>query len=1232
MIEERRLLTILFADIPGFASLASSLDPEEVTEVVNTCFEFLDKPIVKHGGTIHKQESDLVIALFGYPVIHEDDPERATKAALEMLAILPEMNSTLSRKLHRRADLGLRVGVNSGIVFAGEIGSQGKVEHTVMGDAVNFAARLKDVAKRGEIIVSEAIFRASRYLVDYEALPPAMLKGFDEPMRIFKPLRLKARPEPKRGIKGLSSPMVGRQDELDRLRSQAEDSAAGKRQIAFVIGHPGLGKSRLVDELKAQLSNHRLQFRLLEGRCYAEDETLAYGPFLQIVRSILGIAGSDSEVTIRTKLIDKAQSRFGGIGNETIPYLGYLLSIRFMDELDERVKYLDGPALKVQVFLGIRRLLAGLARERPLVIVIEDAHWIDSVSLELLEYLLMGMESFPVSFVCPARMEKDKEFWKAKERLKKSLADGCRELLLKPLDQGESVALANNLLAIPALPQALQDRILARAEGNPFYLEEIIRSLIDGGVLVFKEGVWAVGGVAHAPETIVIPDTVNAIITARLDRLNRESRDVLQTASVIGRTFHTRILERLSQLDNLMLSLHLATLEDYEYVDELKRQPESEYVFKHPLLQEAVYSTILRKSRRELHRRTGEAIEALYPDRLEDFTDLLAHQYGSSDDARKAVQWLGRAGRRAKERFAKEEAIKYFKSLISIAKEAEAGLEHDLVAAYEALGEIYNLNDEYGAAIDWYQEMRKAAAADRVVWWRAGKGLALVYKNQGRYDDALSIVDEAQSMFTGDSIADLTGRAEIGHLKGSILLTRGEMRQGFAEGQAALKIVEEQMGRFDAAGASQDLDRRLLRAMRVSILNELAGGYRQTGEYDRAIDLSEKALKAAEELGDKLLAGTVMVNLGLAHYNRGDYVKAIKLCRQHLKVAEEIGYKRGIRTTSGSLGMIYYETGDVAKGIEYHEISMRTAEEIGDKQGIAAMSVNLGNIYRDKGEYERARKLYERGVEMYHELGEKQGIAVATGNLGTIYEAVGDFDKAIELFLEALVISREMGAKRRVAFGLDALGVAHQTRGEYEKAKSYLQHSLTVFEEMGDPSGIAMANCDLGGLLVEMGEWDDAQAHLAKAETVLKETSDKFVLISLYRKQAGLALLRQVSGAGTQRAYDKDALQYAEAALVLARELKSRLEEADCCHLLGRVYTVLGEDARAEENFKKALSLFEEMKSRKGLADTYLEYARMLKRAPDRRTSFDEYLDKALKIFQEIKLPHRIKEVRTLRS
>ena len=515
--------------------------------------------------------------------------------------------------------------------------------------------------------------------------------------------------------------MVGRQREIDLLRKQAEDSAAGKRQIAFVLGNPGLGKSRLVDELKAHLSSHRLRFHLFEGRCYAEDETLAYGPFLQIVRSILGIAGSDSEEIIKTKLIDKAESRFGTIGNETIPYLGYLLSIRFTGELDERVKYLDAPALKVQVFLGIRRLLAGLAREGPLIIVIEDFHWIDSVSLELLEYLLMGMESFPVFILCPARMEKDKEFWKAKERLKKSLADGCRKLLLKPLDPSESAVLANNLLTIPALPQALQDRILARAEGNPFYLEEIIRSLIDGGVLVFKDGVWTLGGVSRAPETIVIPDTVNAIITARLDRLNRESRGVLQTASVIGRTFHIKVLERLSRLDNLMLSLHLATLEDYEYVDELKRKPESEYVFKHPLLQEVVYSTILRKSRRELHRLTGEAIEALYPDRLEDFTDLLAHQYGSSDNARKAVEWLAKAGRRAKERFAKEEAVKYFRSLISTVSEAEVDLKDDLIAAYEALGEIYNLKDEYSAAIDCYQEMLKAAAEERAVWRRAGK-------------------------------------------------------------------------------------------------------------------------------------------------------------------------------------------------------------------------------------------------------------------------------------------------------------------------------------------------------------------------------------------------------------------------------------------------------------------------------------------------------------------------------
>ncbi|MEO0225594.1 MAG: adenylate/guanylate cyclase domain-containing protein, partial [candidate division WOR-3 bacterium] len=292
--EERRLVTILFADLSGFTRLSHSLDPEDVQEVANACFEYLNPPIIKQGGMIHKYEGDLVIALFGIPVSHEDDPERAIKAGLEMLTLIPEINNALTEKLKTKTDLGLHIGINSGTVVIGEVGSIEKKEWTVMGDVVNLASRLKDIAKRGEIIVSEPVCRSSRYLFDYEALPPVNLKGIEEPVKIFKPLKIKEKPEPKRGIAGLYSPLVGRDRELGLFKERIFDLQKGKSGAVFIIGDAGLGKSRLYEELKKSVTPSLYPsppagegkvggITVLEARCLSYGEMIPNWPFLQFL-------------------------------------------------------------------------------------------------------------------------------------------------------------------------------------------------------------------------------------------------------------------------------------------------------------------------------------------------------------------------------------------------------------------------------------------------------------------------------------------------------------------------------------------------------------------------------------------------------------------------------------------------------------------------------------------------------------------------------------------------------------------------------------------------------------------------------------------------------------------------------------------------------------------------------------------------------------------------------------
>jgi len=1211
--EERRLLTILFADLSGFSTLSSDLDPEEVKDVVNICFTYLNQPIIKEGGTIHKYEGDLVIALFGLPMVHEDDPERAIRASLEMMTLIPEINRSLSAKLKRPTSLDLHVGINSGTVFVGEIGSQDKREYTVMGDVVNIASRLKDVAPKGEIIVSEPVFRASRYLFDYEARPAVSLKGIKEPVRIYRPKKIKDRPEPKRGIKGLHSPMVGRDRELAELRSAKDRLLKGEGGIAFVLGAAGLGKTRLLDEMKTDLGTGGSGTRTFEGRCFSYGESMAYGPFLQILEQLLNVTEQDTRDTFQQKLAGKTKEIFPEEWQEVLPYLGYIFSIRFAGEIDEKVKFLDAQGLKLQIQITLKKLFFTLARRQPVLLIIDDYHWIDDESLALLEFILDPGTRDPVGkpalgIIALSRIEREVPHYETKERLKKKLAGRFHEIVLQPLETDESTQLVYNLLNVPGITRGFKDRILEKAEGNPFYVEEIIRSLIDSGILVFTDGVWTLGQGLTSLDSIRIPDSVQAVIASRLDKLNQDTRDILQMAAVIGRNFYGSVLEQLCSLDAMLLTVYLAALEDYEYITELKRRPEVEYSFRHPLFQEVAYSNLLIKRRRELHRRIGGLIEKIYRDRLEEFTDVLAYQYANSDDSGKAMEWLKKAGLRAKERYANDQAIGYFEKLAKLIQETAPERTDELVAAYEALGDVHRFKADYAKAEQYFEAMFQAAGSDRILRSRARRKAVPLYHSQGDYDRAMKVLDEVSATLTGDSDEEKLERAEVSVERCWIMHLRGDLKPAVRESEAAFAIVDELMSR-----SKPDVVDRL-KKLRMSGLSNLSSVYRHLSEFDRAIAVLEESMAIADSLGNKFGVGIALGNLGGIYYEKGEDRKAIDYYQQYLKIAREIGDKRGVGLVTGNLGRAYHSRGEDDKAIEFFNYSIEIDREMGDKRGVTVSHINLGNLYKDQGEYRKAIELYESAYQGFSALGEKYGAAACRGNIGGVYEATGDYERAHELYQESVRTFEELDDKKAVGIGYAYIASLHQLKGEREKAEEYFHRSLDLFERIGDKRAIGMTYCAIAGLALESGDPERARNHLAKAGPVLEEVGDPFELMKLYRTWAELEL-----GAGLDQARS-----YAQRALDLAEKSKSKLEVAAGRLTLGRVLTQAGEKDKAEEDFRAAIAVFKEIGNKKLLADAYLASAR-LKHGKAAAALYDQ----AEKLYVEMRLDNRAREVRS---
>lgn len=1127
--EERRLLTILFADLSGFTALSAGLDPEEVREAVNISFGHLNKPIAAEEGTIIKYEGDLVMAVFGHPKAHEDDPERAVRAALGMFERLEAVNRDLAAKLKTEGRVGLHVGINSGTVVVGEIGSDEKREYTVMGEAVNLASRLKDAASTGEILVSEPVFRSTRYLFEYQPRPKVEAKGFDHPIAVFQPLKLRDKPEPKRGIAGLNSPMVGRDRELASLCEDVRTLARGRGGATFVIGEAGLGKSRLLAELKASMAGQGMNVKLLEGRCLSYGQNVPYWPVLQALEGALGVSDQDTPEMVMEKIVGKCRELMPDEWMEAAPYLGHLFSLRLSEEMAEKVVHLDPKALKARTHLGLKKFLISLAEKAPLLLVVDDYHWADEATAEFLQDLF-APPAGAIRMLALTRPERDAGGVQARERFRGRLGFNYKEIVLAPLDQESGTSLAFNLLNVPGIGQGFKDMLLAKSGGNPFYLEEIIRSLIDSGVLAYRHGVWRL---TEEVSSLNVPDTVQMVIAARLDRLERELRDILQTASVLGRSFHVRLLEALSGLDDMMLTLYLATLEEFDFIAETKKGPEPEYSFRHPLSQEVAYQALLKKRRRELHRLAGQAIERTYASRLEDFAEILAHHYANSDDEAKAIEWLGRAGRKARERYANQEAIAFFQKLAEILKwlpEREA----ELCQACSELGELNALIADLEEAISWFKRMEQHAGEDKILRARARRMQAEVLQKQGRFEEALDILGASEKDLAARHPRELQEQAEIHILRCWILRIKGETEEAGRQGEAALKILE-----FDLTASSKDQQKGLAKT-KVQLLNNLGGVYFTQGDFDRAIRLFETCAAICTEHDLKQAQEAALCNLGIMHYSKGDLAKALDYYRSFLELSRRIGDKKGLGAAYGNMAIVYNDLGNYDQALDLHQKALEIDQEVGDRTAVAQNFGNMGLVYKARGDYEKAIELFTSYRDTAREIGNKQGVAIAGLNIANVRQLEGKRDQVEAILREIEPLFSEIGDKASLCELYTAWAdLKGEEGGTLDEAFRLAAKARELAEDIGSESRLGHVEWSFANLRAAEGDFKASEEHFRKAMGVFEKSGHK-------RNQADICL--SYAGMLKKSGRDKDgqAEKLKERALAIYQELGLEHKAAEC--------------------------------------------------------------------------------------
>ena len=539
---ERRRVTALFMDVVDSTALASQIEPEDWAAIMNGAFDRFYPAIYRYEGSIARLLGDALLAFFGAPVAHEDDPVRAVRAALDMSKAAREYGAEVRNRYG--VEFAVRIGLNTGPVIVGRVGSDMRYEYAPMGGSVNLAARMQAAARPSSVLISHHVHRFVAPLFDVEDAGQIQVKGLAEPVQAYRVLGARTEPGTIRGLVGLQSPMVGREAELTALLQLCEAVQAGLGRAALVVGEPGLGKTRLIAEWKQAVQEdrhgHPTPPRWAEGRCLSYGRGLAYHLLIDLLRSLIGVPDMAEEPETRAALSALTDDLFAEKALEVYPYLGHLLSLKLEGEAQERIKPLDPQALQTQYLAALRRLVQAMTSHRPLVLVLEDLHWADPSSTELLVRLLPMVSTAPVLLCLVTRPERDTPSWKLVTAVREAMGGSLTEISLGALSEEDSRQLVANLLEIEALSEETRALVLKKAEGNPFFVEEVIRMLIDRGAIIRQDSGWIAGAEI---DTVEIPDNLEGLLMARIDRLPDEAKHILRVAAVIGRQFPLRVLE-----------------------------------------------------------------------------------------------------------------------------------------------------------------------------------------------------------------------------------------------------------------------------------------------------------------------------------------------------------------------------------------------------------------------------------------------------------------------------------------------------------------------------------------------------------------------------------------------------------------------------------------------------------------------------------------------------------------
>ena len=1036
---ERKHVTVLFSDLTGYTAMSEKLDPEEVKEITSKIFGQISKIVANYDGFIEKYAGDAVMAIFGVPQAHEDDPIRAVKAAREIHQLVDSISPEVEKRIGQ--SISMHTGINSGLVVTGEVDME-RGTHGIAGDTINLASRLSNLAKPGEIVVdADTCFQIEGHFT-CEYRETTTVKGKADPVEVHKVLSQRDKPITIRRLSGVRADLVGRDVEMAELSEAVENLQQGKGRIFSICGAAGTGKSRLVEEFKAQLDLERIQW--IEGHAYAYSQSIPYFPLVDLLNRLLHIDEKDLPEKVR----DKVESGLGSLvanQQDIIPFVGHLYSLNYPEVNDISPEH-----WKSRLQTAILTILSALANKAPTIFFLEDLHWADPSFVELLRRACLEIRR-PAIVLCAYRPTCSLFTGHQVSIIGKNYHD----IQLQNLSLSVAQNMLGSLLKTDTIPSDLKHWVNSKAEGNPFYLEELVNSLIETETLIRDNGSWKL---TRSLTESDIPSSLHGLISGRLDRLERQTKRILQEASVIGRDFLYEILKKITELEE-RIDAELSHLERLDLIRTRAFQPDIEYMFKHALTQEIVYNGLLKKKRRKIHEHIAQVMESVFQDRLSEFYETLAFHFARGWSVAKAVDYLVKSGEKSLARYAVEEAHQYFKKAYDILASKEEMSEEEKIIlidilnswgyAYYYLGEINEFVDLFSTHQILVGSLEDKARAGMFYVWL---GVALFMAGKSK--------DSYEYLSKGLELGENVGHQKVvGYACTWLTWACAELglfAEGIDFGERAQKIAEsftsDQYLFFKSLGGlcyinfcKGDTNRIFEGAKRLLEYGErnannrskVLGHWMEGFGHQVAGDMkpSQKSLEKAIEIAlDPAYAQFPKTTLGMAHFFCGQLQQAENVFQSSINLCEKHGLGQMSPICQIFLAPILIAKGDMKQGTEllekvqetfisnqrrvWYALSEHFLGEVnlqiatGPKPALSTMAKNLGFLVKSfPFAAKKAEEHFNRAIELFKEIGANGFLGYPYLSLGALYKASKRTDQARQCILEAINIFQECGAE-----------------------------------------------------------------------------------------------------------------------------------------------------------------------------------------------------------------------------